>query len=212
MERRFALIGHRAQSGGKLPLNDLAGAAGRMDVLVRAVNVALFLSHGIRTDSHVTLHLMGGPGPPRRIWFDGSRLQGVHPDERAIAGQIAKVLREPVPAIGDLVEIWPGLWHSGGNISTTIAEWQREQVKLIHLDAAAPRLWGDGAGQEGGGTTMEKLGFFLSDDKPFTAEELQVLQDNADPRSLGDEWLQGHACIAIIHQILDMGVQLNLSE
>jgi tRNA (pseudouridine54-N1)-methyltransferase len=211
MERRFALIGHRAQSSGKLPLNDLAGAAGRMDVLVRAVNIALFLSHGMRTNSHVTLHLMGGPGPARRIWFDGSRLQGVHPDERAIAGQIAKVLREPVPAIGALVEIWPGLWHSGGDVSTTIAEWQREQVKLIHLDADAPRLWAEGSAQEGG-ATYERLGFFLSDDKPFTADELRALQESTDARSLGDEWLQGHACIAIIHQILDRGVELNLSE
>ncbi len=211
MERRFALIGHRAQSSGKLPLNDLAGAAGRMDVLVRAVNVALFLSHGMRTNSHVTLHLMGGPGPARRIWFDGSKLQGVHPDERAIAGQIAKVLREPVPAIGQLVEIWPGLWHSGGDVSTTIAEWQREQVKLILMDADAPRLWAEGSPQEGG-SAYGSLGFFLSDDKPFTAEELKTLQIVADARSLGDEWLQGHACIAIIHQILDRGVELNLSE
>ena len=34
--RRFAVIGHRAMSSGKLPLNDLASGAGRMDVMVRA--------------------------------------------------------------------------------------------------------------------------------------------------------------------------------
>ena len=33
-----------------------------MDVLVRAVNAALFVSHGIREDCHVILHLMGGGG------------------------------------------------------------------------------------------------------------------------------------------------------
>ncbi|MGB1898556.1 MAG: hypothetical protein ACPHRB_06950, partial [Candidatus Poseidoniaceae archaeon] len=44
--RRFAVIGHRAMSKGKLPLNDLAGGAGRMDVLIRAVMSALLTSHG----------------------------------------------------------------------------------------------------------------------------------------------------------------------
>ena len=63
MTRKFAIIGHRAQSSGKLNLNDLAASSGRMDVLARAVNSALFLCHGIREDSEVILHLEGGPGP-----------------------------------------------------------------------------------------------------------------------------------------------------
>ena len=42
--RRFAIVGHRAMSKGKLPLNDLAGGAGRMDVLIRAVMSSL-LTH-----------------------------------------------------------------------------------------------------------------------------------------------------------------------
>ena len=37
--RRFAIIGNRAMAQGKLPLNDMAGAAGRMDVLVRALMI-----------------------------------------------------------------------------------------------------------------------------------------------------------------------------
>ena len=46
--RRFAIVGHRAMSKGKLPLNDLAGGAGRMDVLIRAVMSSLLTSHGLR--------------------------------------------------------------------------------------------------------------------------------------------------------------------
>ena len=64
--RRFAVVGHRAMSKGKLPLNDLAGGGGRMDVLIRATMAALLTSHGIRNNSEVVLHLMGGPGPARR--------------------------------------------------------------------------------------------------------------------------------------------------
>lgn len=198
MERRFAIVGHRATSTGKIRLNDLAGSAGRMDVLVRAVNAALFLSHGMREDSHITLHLMGGPGPPRRIWFDGSRLQGLHSDERAIAGQVNKVLQHPVPAIGQLVEIWPGLWHSGGDLSTTIGEWQRENVTLVKLDAEGGDIEAEGESE-----LPEKIGFFLSDDRPFNTEENSLLAESMEARSIGSKWIQGHIAIGIIHHILD---------
>ena len=58
--RRFAVIGHRAMSSGKLPLNDLASGAGRMDVMVRALMAAMMTSHGFRRDTEIILHLMGG--------------------------------------------------------------------------------------------------------------------------------------------------------
>lgn len=90
-------------SQGKLPLNDMASAAGRMDVLVRALMAGLMTSHGMRHDSEVVLHLMGGPGPSRRIKFVGSELRGVHAEERAVAGQIGKVLKIPLPARGHWV-------------------------------------------------------------------------------------------------------------
>ena len=211
-ERRFAIIGHRAINDGKLPLNDLAGSGGRMDVLVRAVNTALFLSHGIRNDSHITLHLMGGPGPPRRIWFEGSRLEGVHADERAIAGQIAKVLREPTPPIGRFEEVWTGLWHSGGDLKTTITEWKQEGVVQVLLDADAPSLWTEGGSLTGEDGDAPRIGFFLSDDQPFTSEELATMCAAMPSRSLGDMWIQGHSAIAVAHQLLDLGVSLNLVD
>ena len=55
VDRRFAIIGNRAPSSGKLNLNDLPGDGGRMDVLVRAVNSALFISHDIRRDTQLSL-------------------------------------------------------------------------------------------------------------------------------------------------------------
>ena len=211
-ERRFAIVGHRAINDGKLPLNDLAGAGGRMDVLVRAINTALFLSHGIRDDSHITLHLMGGPGPPRRIWFEGSRLEGVHADERAIAGQIAKVLREPTPPVGRLEEVWTGLWHSGGDISTTIAEWRREEVTLVRLDADAPPLWVEGGSPPDGEDVDTRFGFFLSDDRTFTTEEIVAMDAAMPARSLGEQWIQGHSAIAVVHHLLDTGLPLDLGD
>ena len=200
--RRFAVIGHRAMSKGKLPLNDLAGGAGRMDVLIRAVMSALLTSHGLRDDVEVVLHLQGGPGPHRRLKFVGSELRGFHAEERSVAGLIAKAIREPLPAIGHWVERTPGLYDGGGKLSHTIAEW--EDSKLIRLDADAERLWKKESTIPIQSTpNKDSLAFLLSDDQP--------LEENVGiARSLGTTWLQGHHAIAICHFLLDEGVQLNL--
>jgi len=206
VERRFAIIGHRAPSNGKLVLNDLSGSSGRMDVLMRAINSALFLSHGIRQHAHITIHLMGGQGPSRRIWFDGSKVWGLHPDERALGGQIAKIIVEPTPPRGCWVELHPGIWHSGGDIETTLQEWKRENVAMVKLDANAPLLWRDDKSDD-----YDKLGFIISDDQPFTIEEEETLESYTQPRSLGENWIQGHIAIGIVHHLLDNSVSLNLN-
>ena len=200
--RRFAVIGHRAMSKGNLPLNDLAGGAGRMDVLIRAVMSALLTSHGLRDDVEVVLHLQGGPGPHRRLKFVGSELRGFHAEERSVAGLIAKAIREPLPAIGHWVERTPGLYDGGGKLSHTIAEWK--DSTLIRLDADAERLWKQESTIPIQSTpNKDSLAFLLSDDQP--------LEENVGiARSLGTTWLQGHHAIAICHFLLDEGVQLNL--
>jgi len=195
MQRRFAIIGHRAPTKGKLNLNDLAGSCGRMDVLVRAVNTALFISHGMREDTHITLHLMGSDGPPRRIWFASENLRGLHVDERAIAGRISKILQEPIPPIGHWIEAEGGIRHSGGDIRETLAEWIHENVSIHCLDA-------EGESITELDSSAQSIGFFLSDDLAFNDEEISILKD-VRKISLGPTWIQGHACIAICHHILD---------
>ena len=216
--RRFAIIGHRAMASGKLPINDLAGAAGRMDVLVRALMASLMTSHGLRKDSEIILHLWGGPGPRRRLKFVGSEVSGIHAEERSVAGQIAKVIREPVPPIGSWVRRSPGIYDSGGSIEETINEWQSTEV--VVLDAEGPRLWTDEAFipiestphslsvENDNSTHVEgiDIGFIIGDDKPLNRDILT----NNKPRSLGSQWLQGHMAIAICHFVLDEGIALNL--
>ena len=218
--RRFAIIGNRAMAQGKLPLNDMAGAAGRMDVLVRALMSALMTSHGMRRDSEIILHLHGGPGPSRRVKFVGAELKGVHAEERAVAGQIGKVIQLPTPARGQWVQRSDGIYDGGGDIANTIAEWKDSTI--ICLDAAAPRLWSvDSIIPQQSNPHSKSVGewdqtevsgidiaFILSDDKPLT--ESQTLMENTTPRSLGEEWIQGHLAIAICHFLLDEGVSLNL--
>ena len=189
-------------SKGKLPLNDLAGGAGRMDVLIRAVMSALLTSHGLRKNVEVVLHLQGGPGPHRRLKFVGSELRGFHAEERSVAGLIAKAIREPLPAIGHWIERTPGLYDGGGSLNHTLAEWN--DSVLVRLDANAERLWKQSSVIPIQSTSNEdSITFLLADDQPLeTAEGI--------PRSLGTTWLQGHHAIAICHFLLDEGVELNL--
>lgn len=199
MERRYAIIGHRAPSMGKLNLNDLPGS-GRMDVLVRAINSALFVSHGIRKDSHITLHLQGGDGPNRRIWFDGGILAGVRPDERSIAGQLKAIMKLPIPP--QFHEVTQGIYHSGGDIFDTLKEWEREDVKINILDANGTNISELLPREIALKYKAEKIGIILSDDLPFNEDEVEQFTDY--PKiSLGKKWLQGHSCIAITQYLFD---------
>ena len=163
-----------------------------MDVLARAVNTALFVSHGSRTDSTITIHLMGGI-IPRRVKFDGSTLRGVHPDERSISGHIRSIMKRPIPPLGQWQEASTGISHSGGSVKDTMEEWQSEGVSICVLDS-------QGAGLRRQGDSS--MGFVLSDHLPFTEEEDALLK-GCQRVSLGSEWLQGHVCIAIVHYLLD---------
>ena len=177
--RRFAIIGHRALSSGKLPLNDLAGGAGRMDVLIRALMASLMTSHDFRRDCEVILHLWGGPGPKRRLKIIGNEVKGIHAEERSVAGQISKVLREPTPPIGNWVKRSSGIYDSGGSIEETIIVWS--DLTIIALGANAERLWVNNADiptkskplsyetNDEHSVNIEGLdiGFILSDDQPL---------------------------------------------
>ena len=198
--RRFAVVGHRAMARGKLPINDLAGAAGRFDVLVRATTSALLTSHGLRDDVEVILHLGGGPGPPRRLRLNGSTLRGLHADERSAAGTLGKALLNPQPPRGQWREVTPGLDESGGTLPDTLREWKDTTVFL--LDADAPSL--EGMLNDDADLTSSDLGFVLSDDQPLGDGDLGG--HDVARCSLGSRWLQGHAAVHIVHWLLDRQV------
>ncbi|MDP7374534.1 MAG: hypothetical protein QF445_03415 [Candidatus Poseidoniaceae archaeon] len=195
--RRFVIVGTRAMAKGKLPLNDMAGGAGRMDVLVRALMASILTSHGIRKDVEFTMILLGGPGPARRIKFVSNELKGLHAEERAVAGKIAAVIKEPHPPRGHWIERSPGIYDGGGDLDMTLDDWS---CPIIRLEADSQNLY---SGELPSDFTAGDIGFILGDDKTLDC-------DRGIPRSLGESWLQGHACIAIVHFLLDEGVNLNL--
>lgn len=198
--RRFVIMGNRAISSGKLKLNDLASAGGRMDVIVRAIMSSLLLSHGIRKDSEVIIHLLGGPGPARRIKFVGSEITGLHAEERSVAGQIAKIIREPLPPIGVWKKCSDGIYDSGGSIENTLAE--LTDSRIIILDADGENL----VSEQKNITLCDDITFIVSDDKPLEISNYE----NHVRRSLGKTWLQGHIAIGICHYLLDEKFSLNL--
>tara|TARA_B100000287_G_scaffold434013_1_gene497236 strand:+ start:144 stop:731 length:588 start_codon:yes stop_codon:yes gene_type:complete len=195
MKKKFALIGHRVPSHGKLNLNDLAGSCGRLDVVLRSVNTALFLSHGIRDDVEVVLHFMGGEKKPRRIWIDSSNVKGLHADERSIAGQISKILQTPLPPIGMKYELQNGIFHGQGTLEDTLSEWKNEDVVPIHLDINGNIISEDLK-------KYENIGFIISDDQPFNDDEISLLSE-VKKISIGKKWIQGHSVIAILHHYMD---------
>src|SRR3990172_7644447 len=91
--KEFIIIGHRAVTT-TFSLNDLPGAAGRMDILCRCINAALFLSHDLRRDVRVYLMLKGQPAPSKIIRFDGKDVRYLNPDERSAASLIRKALEK----------------------------------------------------------------------------------------------------------------------
>jgi len=86
--RRFIVLGHTAPTEPDFDLDDLAGGAGRLDVLARCVNSAFFLSHAIRESVRVYLVL----ADEVTIKLEGVELRYMNPDERNIAGLLKQAL------------------------------------------------------------------------------------------------------------------------
>ncbi len=104
--RRFLVVGHRAVTAPDFSLDDLAGAAGRMDILLSAANAALLLAHDIRRDAEAALLLLGPPDPPRLVRIQGHRVRSYQPDLRSNAALLRRALehgsrveREVLPGI-----------------------------------------------------------------------------------------------------------------
>ena len=75
------ILVHKVPITGAFTLNDLAGGAGRMDEIARAVSTAFTISNDLRRDTEVTL-LLSAPdgGIGRRIRILGSRIRHLNPD------------------------------------------------------------------------------------------------------------------------------------
>ena len=190
--RQFLIVGHDAPTTPEFSLDDLAGGAGRLDVLCRCVNSAFFLSHSIRDDVRVHLVL----GDEFTVRFEGSDLHRLNPDERSTAALIRTALEYREDAIGHMpAESTPGVSIRRMGFEATLED--------VAGDATVVELHEDGDPVADVEPPTNPL-FVLSDHHDFTEREASLLADAADERvRLGPEVLHADHAITVAHNYLD---------
>jgi tRNA (pseudouridine54-N1)-methyltransferase len=190
--RQFVVLGHEAPTGPDFSLDDLAGGAGRIDVLCRCVNAAFLLSHGIREDVELFLVLRDS----LTLRLVGSELRYLSPDQRNVASLLRSGIEAAEGAVGMMeVESTPGIHVSKRGF----------EAVLDDLDGTVIQLHEDGepvAGTDPPGSPA----FVLSDHEAFTDAEAGRLDSRADARiSLGPEALHANQAITVAQNFLDTG-------
>jgi len=189
--RQFVVLGHDAPTTPEFPLDDLPGAAGRLDVLCRCVSAAVFLSHGIRDDVEVFLVL----GDEVTIRVDSRELQYMSPDERNVASLLKQALEAKDQAIGHReAESTPGIHVSKRGFEAVLDEAVTGTVVELHED-------GDALADV---EPPEDPTFVLSDHRDFTEAEASLLADASDRRvRVGPEVLHADHAVTVAHNYLD---------
>lgn len=191
--RRFVIVGHRAVTHADFNLNDLCGSTGRLDVLLRAINSAFFLSHDIRRDVELYLMLLGEPDPPKTIRLVGSELKYLNPDERSTGALIRNALIKKLR--NEEVKSTPGIYISRMGFRDVLEKCARSST-IVHLK------------EDGEGIallkTLEEITFVLSDDRDLTEEEENILSSySSNTISLGPLSYHTDHCVVVVNNILD---------
>jgi len=190
--RQFVVLGHEAPTDPDFSLDDLAGGAGRIDVLCRCVNAAFLLSHGIREDVELFLVLQDS----LTLRLVGSELRYLSPDERNVASLLRSGIEAAEGAVGMMeVESTPGIHASKRGFEDTLDD----------LDGPLFQLHENGDPATGIEPPEDPV-FVLSDHREFTDREADLLDDRADARvSLGPEALHTDHAVVLAHSFLDTG-------
>lgn len=190
--RRFVVIGHRAVTSGDFKLDDLAGGTGRLDVLLRCINSAFFLSHNIRRDTEIHLILQGPPHPPKTVRLVGSELKYLNPDERSTAALVRNALLQKVAAEE---RSSPGIYVSNRSYRDVLSLVPKgEQIVYLREDGTDVREF----------QFEPDVTFVLGDDQDLTLEEEGMLL-KYEPKiiSLGPASYHADHCISIVNNELD---------
>lgn len=189
--RRFIVIGHKASTTADFKLDDLAGGAGRLDVLLRCINSAFFLSHDLRKDVEVILILQGPPGPPKSIRLVGSELRYLNPDERSTGALIRNALMKEAKSEE---RSSPGIYISGRNLQDTLG--LLEETEMVYLKENGQDIRD--------AELRDNVTFVLSDHMDLTDEEESlVLQKAPKVLKLGPISYHADHCITLVNNELD---------
>ena len=195
--RRFLLIAHKVPADGAFTLNDLAGGAGRMDEVARAVSTAFTLSNDLRRDTEVTILFVAAPPPgARRIELIGSKLRHLNPDERSTAALLKNAL------VG--ASRYPSEFESSPGLRVGPVDPLPYLAGFLRQDGA---VWLTEGGRPIGSAKLPSAGFagFLSDPFDPTPEEETVLVRSAVPRlSVGPRSLRTSQVVDAVQRELDL--------
>jgi tRNA (pseudouridine54-N1)-methyltransferase len=188
--RQFVVLGHEAPTEPDFDLDDLAGGAGRLDVLCRCVNATFLLSHGIREDVELFLVLQDA----LTLRLVGSELRYLGPDERTVGSLLRSGIEAAEGAVGMIeVESTPGVYASKRGFEDA----------LDGLDGPLFQLHESGDPVAGIEPPDDPV-FVLSDHREFTDAETDLLGARANARvSLGPEALHADHAITVAHNFLD---------
>ncbi len=193
--RRFLLLAHRVPVDGAFTLNDLAGGAGRMDEVARAVSTAFTLSNDLRRDVTVTVLFVAEPPPrARRVELFGARLRYLNPDERSTAALMKNALVRSAT--------FPRELESSPGLRVAAADPAAELAAFLSLPGAAwlTETGGPIERWEAGGD----VAVVLSDPYDPTPEERAALEASGVPRiSVGPRSLRSSQVIDAVHRELD---------
>jgi tRNA (pseudouridine54-N1)-methyltransferase len=196
---RFVVLGHRAYTTGDFKLDDICGGAGRLDILVRCVNSAFFLSHDLRKDTELYLILEGGSDAPKTVRFYGPELRYLNPDERSTASLIRNAL---LKKLGDEeVKSSPGVFVSRRSFSD-IMSYLSDKCRFVYLreDGVDAREY----------DFPEDPCFILGDDKDPTEEEEAIMSSyDYDRICLGPHSLHADHCMIVVLNEMDRKTAAN---
>ena len=195
--RRFLLLAHRVPPSGAFTLNDLAGGAGRMDEVARAVSTAFTLSNDLRRDTEMTVLFVAEPPPrARRISLFGARLRYLNPDERSTAALLKNALVRSAGFPREF-ESSPGLTVAPTDPMAELAEYLRRPGAVWLTETGAPIAAWSVAGAE--------IAAVVSDPYDPSPEETALLAASGIPRlSVGPRSLRTSQVIDAVHRELDL--------
>ncbi len=191
--RAFLIVGNKAVTK-PFNLNDLAGSAGRMDIICRCIAQSLFVSHGIRRDVEVYVLLLGSPDPPKALKIVGSEVRYMAPDERNVGGIIRKALSLDVDKDWRISS--PGVYVARKNLEELLEELSRV-YEIVYLRE-------DGVDIRDVACDLKNPLFVLGDHIGLKEEdERLVLKYAKMVVSVSKLSLQADQCIVIVHYELD---------
>ncbi len=192
--RYFVITGHKAVSTGDFKLDDIAGGAGRLDILVRCVNSAFFLSHNLRKDVEAYLVLEGGDDPPKTVIFKGEDLRYLNPDERSTSSLIRNALLKKVKD-GEEIRSPPGVYITRMSFDDVL-ERLSKKGSFVYLkeDGVDCREF----------DFPENPIFVLGDNHDLTEEEeAKLLTYSPEKISIGPYSLHADHCMIVVHNEVD---------